>query len=79
MNTDKTTTDWPYTRIEAIMARRRHAARPGMAAHARRMHAPRGQHHRPDRLRGCGAALATPWAVQKLEPYLTDDEQEEEE
>lgn len=28
---------------------------------------------------GCGAALATPWAVQKLEPYLTDDEQEEEE
>lgn len=79
MNTDKTTTDWPYHTNRGHHARRRHAARPGMAAHARRMHAPRGQHHRPDRLRGCGAALATPWAVQKLEPYLTDDEQEEEE
>ena len=79
MNTDKTTTDWPYTRIEAIMiAAVTLLALAWLLTHDGCMH-PVGNTIALIVYVGFGAALATPWAVQKLEPYLTDDEQEEEE
>lgn len=77
MNID--TAEWPYTRVETIaLAAITLLALAWLLTHDGCMH-PVGNTIALIVYVGCGAALATPWAVQKLEPYLTDDEQEEEE
>ncbi|PLS24243.1 hypothetical protein BLI708_08465 [Bifidobacterium imperatoris] len=79
MNTNETTTDWPYTRIKTIaLAAATLLALAWLLTHDGCMH-PLGNTIALIIYAGCGAALATPWAVRKLGPYLTEDDEQEEE